>query len=882
MSIIDKFYQFINKQEDEEPIDDDVLDLTKENWTEEDSEKAQDIILKYINDMDEAGIEYDEHFRPIDEDEDAEEIQKALLKQDEEEEQGGFDNFGGGQGQPYPGDAVARRVTKKRPAPEGAQIQVTAAGAEWYYKPGKQERKSDIKGRKVQAGARKENPRGRAFKDEIQNVVGIKRELVEYGELPRFYGRAVPPDMINKIVLMNTELEDWQVRNDVAKLDPETIRVATSPNSDIQLFGENKETGKPFIIQNVARLQKNLLRLESVDEVVDEYTDGILEEMSKDIEKNGADVMSDEDKAYFIYTNLGMRHGNGDAFMGGQAAEELIEQFEFEGQTVGNIRLGRRLKEKYLKTSGVGLLDLTPRNIQFLDDDKKVVIEVAGEQMGKGGVPTRYEIDDPNMISVIKNKMINTHAQSEYTNKVGGTKKPIDANKINFSKGEHLGKSYIKTDSEQVFDHAGSDGKGKRGTADLNIKNQKNKYKEHMGPEAWAEYNERFKLDKQGISNQSSRRWKCGKEARAIHGDILADWKSGKLGKLTHKKYLDMIAEHVSNKVTQHLKRDSKGNLVSVSGTTKERYIRKKFFDLLSDLDKEKYLTDIMTDDEVSDYLGQMMPEVAEFKKSEDLTYATDIFNSIINKGWMTNPRGADDSYKKKKLKKEGDGGGFGEGGGTVFTSSDSGIFTPTHSERGKRKKNENKKKTGIERLEQFVSGTSPERKMVKADSMFTLELVNWVKEELRKGEFHQQHSGETINSQPPRLDWKKKDVDIPEDKDEVLEFDAETDKQADVTQNGETERIKQLDDEEENDKPKDTGRSDMASPAGVDVQLAMPYESGGYESDALRQGASKDLEQGEVIDPEDEHDDEEFVENFMKDLEILKNYYEGEDETES
>ena len=40
MSIIDKFYHFINKQEDEEPIDDDVLDLTKENWTEEDSEKG--------------------------------------------------------------------------------------------------------------------------------------------------------------------------------------------------------------------------------------------------------------------------------------------------------------------------------------------------------------------------------------------------------------------------------------------------------------------------------------------------------------------------------------------------------------------------------------------------------------------------------------------------------------------------------------------------------------------------------------------------------------------------------------------------------------------------------------------------------------------------
>ena len=160
MSIIDKFYQFINKQEDEEPIDDDVLDLTKENWTEEDSEKAQDIILEYINDMDEAGIDYDEHFRPIDDDEDDEEIQKSLLKQNV-----------GGEGMAFPGKDLAY-YDKQKPAPEGVETYET------------------------KAGARKENPRGRAFKDKLQNVVGIKRELVTYGE-KNFYGRAVPPDMIN-------------------------------------------------------------------------------------------------------------------------------------------------------------------------------------------------------------------------------------------------------------------------------------------------------------------------------------------------------------------------------------------------------------------------------------------------------------------------------------------------------------------------------------------------------------------------------------------------------------------------------------------------------------------------------------------------------------
>ena len=35
-----------------------------------------------------------------------------------------------------------------------------------------------------------------------------------------------------------------------------------------------------------------------------------------------------------------------------------------------------------------------------------------------------------------------------------------------------------------------------------------------------------------------------------------------------------------------------------------------------------------------------------------------------LNKSWFTNPRGQDDTYKKeKKLRKEGEGGGFGDSG---------------------------------------------------------------------------------------------------------------------------------------------------------------------------------------------------------------------------
>ena len=70
------------------------------------------------------------------------------------------------------------------------------------------------------------------------------------------------------------------------------------------------------------------------------------------------------------------------------------------------------------------------------------------------------------------------------------------------------------------------------------------------------------------------------------------------------------------------------------------------------------------------------------------------------------------------QLTKESDGGGFGDGGGTVFTSTDAGIFTPTYSDRSTRKKNDKKKRTGIDRLADFVVDNSPERKMVKTNEL--------------------------------------------------------------------------------------------------------------------------------------------------------------------
>ena len=67
-------------------------------------------------------------------------------------------------------------------------------------------------------------------------------------------------------------------------------------------------------------------------------------------------------------------------------------------------------------------------------------------------------------------------------------------------------------------------------------------------------------------------------------------------------------------------------------------------------------------------------------------------------------------------IKKEnGDGGGFGDGGGTVFTSTDAGIFTPTHG--GGKKKKKKDKTSGIHRLADFINDNTPEIKSKKVGS---------------------------------------------------------------------------------------------------------------------------------------------------------------------
>ena len=107
-----------------------------------------------------------------------------------------------------------------------------------------------------------------------------------------------------------------------------------------------------------------------------------------------------------------------------------------------------------------------------------------------------------------------------------------------------------------------------------------------------------------------------------------------------------------------------------------------------------------------------------------------------------------------------GDGGGALAGGGTVFTSTNSGVFTPTHGGNEKPKK----KKTGIERLGQFITDNSPEKKMLKAPLYALTELLNEVRLELRKDDEKRQtppKSKPTLDD-PPQV--VEREANIPDD----------------------------------------------------------------------------------------------------------------------
>jgi len=110
----------------------------------------------------------------------------------------------------------------------------------------------------------------------------------------------------------------------------------------------------------------------------------------------------------------------------------------------------------------------------------------------------------------------------------------------------------------------------------------------------------------------------------------------------------------------------------------------------------------------------------------------------------------ASEIARHQKLTKE-DGGVEG-GGGTVFTSSDAGIFTPTYGGGGVRhQQRKNKKRTGVEKVASFMDDRSPH--------VFSKE-VSKLADFLNKSGFPSDNfEAQNRMNNPKRLDWKKKNA---------------------------------------------------------------------------------------------------------------------------
>lgn len=203
----------------------------------------------------------------------------------------------------------------------------------------------------------------------------------------------------------------------------------------------------------------------------------------------------------------------------------------------------------------------------------------------------------------------------------------------------------------------------------------------------------------------------------------------------------------------------------------------------------------------------------------------------------------------------------------TAVASVSSNIFPSNKLNRDDQPKK--RKRTGVHRLADFLTENSPERKMQKDNKMIK-SFVEWVSKEKTPKGFYQQTSGETINSQPPRIEWAKDTKDMNEENNPV-EFKGHPDKGAADRQKNEERRIKSLDDAEDkqDSEPSYTGSANAARPAGLNIKLA--WESG-PESDELSRGGDKDEDQGEVVDDEKESTDR--FETSRQILEELKKLY--------
>ena len=251
-------------------------------------------------------------------------------------------------------------------------------------------------------------------------------------------------------------------------------------------------------------------------------------------------------------------------------------------------------------------------------------------------------------------------------------------------------------------------------------------------------------------------------------------------------------------------------------------------------------------------YKGQVNDTKFDYDK-KGLTSAIEYATKLMREKRPVNFKWHDDDYKKshhdKSMRKEGDGGGFGDGGGTVVTSSDTGFFTPTYGGNGRRRGK--RKRSGLDRMADFLTDNSPERKMVTKSMVAN--FTNWVNKEYKTNSTVFS-SGDSINPQPPRIRWhKRSDEEYTDGIDNVVEFDAEPDDTVVTEQNDMENKIKRLDNKNDiksNDAP-EQGDASQAAPAGLPVQLT--DWGSGPEKGPLVTGGYKDKKKGRVAELEDE-----------------------------
>ena len=203
-------------------------------------------------------------------------------------------------------------------------------------------------------------------------------------------------------------------------------------------------------------------------------------------------------------------------------------------------------------------------------------------------------------------------------------------------------------------------------------------------------------------------------------------------------------------------------------------------------------------------------------------------------------------------LKKEN--GGFNGGSGTVFTSTNSGIFTPTYGDSKatrKRKKKINAKKrgeglvsgkktSGVEKLQRWMSDKSPVKKLKKDVKVSKATLTGSTSG----------HQTQPVNN-IMRIDWQKPHKDMIRHKEnddpKFVEREGEDEKEqnsAVIEQNDFQRKVTEMD---EDNKRKTRGRdtteldSEASATAGA-IQLSkQPNKFGNPQDDELLRGSKKD-----------------------------------------